>query len=337
MADNKCLKYRQLVERKLRTILEYKTKEYSPDDLIKTLTMTDSDLTVEDSENSQFRQFLDIAWENCENVEKTKSLLDEHLAKIKEAFNASYVLQHVIVYYEYLTETAKIEFEKNAAEYRDAIKLICLKRTSSSSSSTMLKSCGGNVIDLVPIEKRFDKFGPWQNDPLQSHLKLYVALPGDKDFPKNWRTDAQKTKFEVKLYESNKSSLIKSLANNNKLTLSAFLQNELNLPDAESVEQMVTIFKKKILNTVDDLAMITDWSEFSSSIPEHYRTRLQIAVQRYSGNKKKEEDATKRSSAELASDWHKVRLFLYYESGMEAKFKVYLYSLIIICYCFFTT
>lgn len=44
-------------------------------------------------------------------------------------------------------------------------------------------------FDLIPIEKKFDKFGPWQINPLFSHMKVFLILPKEDKFPNAWRTE----------------------------------------------------------------------------------------------------------------------------------------------------
>jgi hypothetical protein len=325
MAENKSLKYRKIVENKLQKIREYKiVKKLSPSEFIDDQKETYG-IEVEDADNAQFREFLDIAWEHCESVETATKQLNLHLTKIRDTFKASDILPVIIIYYQCLNEMAKVEMAKNLAEYEEAFKLICIKRTKS-----FLKSCG-KVMDLVPIDKRFDKFGPWQNDPLQNHLKLFLVLPDEQDFPANWRTDEKTTEFKVQAYEQdvNDSSknLLNELGKNNESTLYSFLQSELKLSDVKQVERIVKIFNDRIVYTVEDLTMITDWEELFREFPAH-RQKLQISIERYknvlsSGGQMKLNDM--RSSAELASDWHKVRLFLFYEAGMNKQFKVFIY------------
>jgi hypothetical protein len=79
------------------------------------------------------------------------------------------------------------EFKSNESTFNEALKKIAQKRTSS-----FIKSVGAvKKFDLIPIEKKFDKFGPWQIDPLFSHMKVYVILSNEEKFPNIWRTDSE--------------------------------------------------------------------------------------------------------------------------------------------------
>jgi len=80
------------------------------------------------------------------------------------------------------------EFKKNAEKFKNALKIIAQKRTSS-----FIKSVGAvKKFDLIPIEKKFDKFGPWQINPLFSHMKVFLILPKEEKFPETWRTEKDK-------------------------------------------------------------------------------------------------------------------------------------------------
>jgi hypothetical protein len=83
------------------------------------------------------------------------------------------------------------EFNSNKQLYTEAFKSILFKRTSSFMNSTGKQK----LVDIVPVEKRFDLFGPWEQDPLFGHFKLYLILAdNDKDealFPESWRTDTK--------------------------------------------------------------------------------------------------------------------------------------------------
>ena len=73
-----------------------------------------------------------------------------------------------------------------------SFKLIAVKKTSSFNQSFEHEK----LIDLVPIEKKIDKFGHWELDRLFGHLKLYLVIQNShyeyEDFPSLWKTDKEK-------------------------------------------------------------------------------------------------------------------------------------------------
>lgn len=86
----------------------------------------------------------------------------------------------------------KGEFFQNAEIFKQAIKLITLKRTSCS----FIKSIDDEkAYELVPVEKKFDKFGSWEIDPLFNHMKIFLIQPNEIPFPNLWRTDKAQVKI----------------------------------------------------------------------------------------------------------------------------------------------
>ena len=77
------------------------------------------------------------------------------------------------------------------SKYIEAIKKIVLKRT-----RTFIKSNGKEkTYEIVPIEKHFDKFGPWELDRFFGQMRLFLILPSNSNsneydsYPPLWRTD----------------------------------------------------------------------------------------------------------------------------------------------------
>ena len=82
-------------------------------------------------------------------------------------------------------------------KYLEAIKKIVLKRT-----RTFIKSNGNEkTYEIVPVEKNFDKFGPWELDRFFEQMRLFLILPSNnssneyESYPPLWRTD-EKVKFQ---------------------------------------------------------------------------------------------------------------------------------------------
>lgn len=72
-----------------------------------------------------------------------------------------------------------------------------------------------------------------------------------------------------------------------------------------------------------DLAQVNYWEEIEHSLPAHSES-LKISIEQYKSEQVKpirSEQTSKRTQAELLHDWNKVKLFLFYESGMTDEIK----------------
>lgn len=69
-----------------------------------------------------------------------------------------------------------------------------LKRTKTFNKS----NANDKIYDVVPVEKKYDKFGSWELDRFFGQIKLFLTIPTNnneyQNFPPLWRTD-EKAKF----------------------------------------------------------------------------------------------------------------------------------------------
>lgn len=71
------------------------------------------------------------------------------------------------------------------------MKKIAQKRT----SSFIRSHKNEKVYDVIPVEKKFDKFGSWKIDRLADHMKVYLIRTDLMDLPQLWRTNENVTLF----------------------------------------------------------------------------------------------------------------------------------------------
>jgi hypothetical protein len=85
-------------------------------------------------------------------------------------------------------------------KYLEAFRLIVQKRT----RNFIKANKNEKIYEIVPVEKKYDKFGPWELDRFFGQMKLFLMLKSSKcdneydDFPPLWRTSEK-----VKLYQIN--------------------------------------------------------------------------------------------------------------------------------------